>query len=125
MIDAIDVVGSAALVSDTMAAYRRAGVQVPVIFPLTWGAARNDEPAALDATLRAAASHACAARGGLCRTLMLVPAVRNGAGRPLRRRMRATPDWAASDSAGRATSATSGKTAGRGRPEVLADLFID
>jgi alkanesulfonate monooxygenase SsuD/methylene tetrahydromethanopterin reductase-like flavin-dependent oxidoreductase (luciferase family) len=36
MIDAIDVVGSPALVSDTIAAYRRAGVQVPVIFPPTW-----------------------------------------------------------------------------------------
>jgi probable F420-dependent oxidoreductase len=56
MIDAIDVVGNPALVSDTIATYRRAGVQVPVIFPLTWGAARNDESAAIDATLRAAAA---------------------------------------------------------------------
>lgn len=56
LIDAIDVVGSPDLVSDTIAAYRRAGVQVPVIFPLTWGAARDDTPGAIDATLRAAAA---------------------------------------------------------------------
>jgi alkanesulfonate monooxygenase SsuD/methylene tetrahydromethanopterin reductase-like flavin-dependent oxidoreductase (luciferase family) len=55
MVDAIDVVGSSELVGATIAAYREAGVQVPVVFPLTWGAAGTDETAALDATLRAAA----------------------------------------------------------------------
>jgi len=58
MIDAIDVVGSPELVTATVAAYRQAGVQVPVVFPLTWGAAPAGQTAALDATLRAAA--ACA-----------------------------------------------------------------
>lgn len=56
MIDAIDVVGTSELVTATIAAYRRAGVQVPVVFPLTWGAAGTDQTAALDATLRAAAA---------------------------------------------------------------------
>ncbi len=41
MVDAIDTIG----------AYRRAGVDVPVVFPLTWGAAGHD---ALESTLRAA-----------------------------------------------------------------------
>jgi hypothetical protein len=36
------VVGDQALVADTIAAYRRAGVDVPVVFPLTWGAASQD-----------------------------------------------------------------------------------
>ena len=52
MLDAINVVGDQALVADTVTAYRRAGVDVPVIFPLTWGAGFQDE--ALEATLRAA-----------------------------------------------------------------------
>jgi alkanesulfonate monooxygenase SsuD/methylene tetrahydromethanopterin reductase-like flavin-dependent oxidoreductase (luciferase family) len=51
MVDAIDVVGDEALVRETISAYRHAGVDVPVIFPLTWGAAGQD---ALEATLRAA-----------------------------------------------------------------------
>lgn len=51
MVDAIDVVGDQALVADTIGAYRRAGVDVPVVFPLTWGAADED---ALESTLRAA-----------------------------------------------------------------------
>jgi probable F420-dependent oxidoreductase len=55
MIDAIDVVGSPELVGATIAAYRDAGVQVPVVFPVTWGAAGTDEAAAVEATLRAAA----------------------------------------------------------------------
>jgi probable F420-dependent oxidoreductase len=53
MIDAIDVVGDGALVRDTITAYRRAGVDVPVVFPLTWGA---PGPGALEPTLRAAVS---------------------------------------------------------------------
>jgi alkanesulfonate monooxygenase SsuD/methylene tetrahydromethanopterin reductase-like flavin-dependent oxidoreductase (luciferase family) len=53
MIDAINVTGDQALVRDTISAYRRAGVDVPVIFPLTWGAAGPD---ALEPTLRAAMS---------------------------------------------------------------------
>ena len=51
MVDAIDVVGDEALVRETISAYRHAGVDVPVVFPLTWGAAGPD---ALEATLRAA-----------------------------------------------------------------------
>lgn len=51
MIDAIDVTVDRALVTGTIAAYRQAGVDVPVIFPLTWGATGPD---ALEATLRAA-----------------------------------------------------------------------
>jgi hypothetical protein len=35
MVDAIDVVGDEALVRETISAYRRAGVDVPVVFPLT------------------------------------------------------------------------------------------
>jgi hypothetical protein len=42
----IDVVGSPGLVTATIAAYRQAGVQIPVIFPLTWGAAQANETAA-------------------------------------------------------------------------------
>jgi alkanesulfonate monooxygenase SsuD/methylene tetrahydromethanopterin reductase-like flavin-dependent oxidoreductase (luciferase family) len=61
MADAINVVGDEALVRDTISAYRRAGVEVPVIFPLTWGSADRD---ALEATLRAAiAPPAPAAQG--------------------------------------------------------------
>jgi probable F420-dependent oxidoreductase len=51
MVDAIDVVGDEALVRDTISAYRQAGVDVPVVFPLTWGAAGHD---VLEPTLRAA-----------------------------------------------------------------------
>jgi alkanesulfonate monooxygenase SsuD/methylene tetrahydromethanopterin reductase-like flavin-dependent oxidoreductase (luciferase family) len=51
MVDAINVVGDEALVADTIGGYRRAGVEVPVVFPLTWGAPDHD---ALDSTLRAA-----------------------------------------------------------------------
>ena len=51
MVDAINVVGDEALVRDTISAYRQAGVDVPVVFPLTWGAAGQD---ALEPTLRAA-----------------------------------------------------------------------
>jgi probable F420-dependent oxidoreductase len=53
MVDAIDAIGDEALVAETITAYRRAGVQVPVIFPLIWGAPGPD---GLDATLRVAAS---------------------------------------------------------------------
>jgi hypothetical protein len=51
MVDAIDVTGDEALVRDTISAYRRAGVDVPVVFPLTWGAAGHD---GLESMLRAA-----------------------------------------------------------------------
>jgi probable F420-dependent oxidoreductase len=53
MLDAIDVVGDEALVASAVAAYRQAGVEVPVIFPITWGAFGAD---GIDATLEAAAS---------------------------------------------------------------------
>ena len=42
MVDAINVTGDPALVTATVGAYRRAGVDVPVVFPLTWGAAGQD-----------------------------------------------------------------------------------
>jgi alkanesulfonate monooxygenase SsuD/methylene tetrahydromethanopterin reductase-like flavin-dependent oxidoreductase (luciferase family) len=51
MVDVINVTGDRALVTATIGAYRRAGVDVPVIFPLTWGAVDQD---ALESTLRAA-----------------------------------------------------------------------
>jgi probable F420-dependent oxidoreductase len=53
MIDSINVVGEESLVAETVNAYRRAGVDVPVIFPLTWG---TPDPNGLDATLQAAAA---------------------------------------------------------------------
>jgi hypothetical protein len=40
MIDAINVMGDASLVHRTVEQYRDEGVDVPVIFPLTWGAER-------------------------------------------------------------------------------------
>jgi probable F420-dependent oxidoreductase len=58
MIDAINVVGDQALVAATINAYRQAGVEVPVIFPLTWGGVGQD---ALDSTLRAAIAPAAEA----------------------------------------------------------------
>jgi hypothetical protein len=51
MVDAIDATGDEALVRDTISAYQRAGVDIPVVFPLTWGAAGQD---GLESTLRAA-----------------------------------------------------------------------
>jgi probable F420-dependent oxidoreductase len=60
MVDAINVVADQALVRDTIAEYRRAGVDVPVIFPLTWGATGQD---ALETTLRAAITPPPAVRG--------------------------------------------------------------
>lgn len=51
MIDGIDVVGDASHVRATVLAYRDNGVDVPVVFPLPWGA---DRAAVIDATLRAA-----------------------------------------------------------------------
>jgi probable F420-dependent oxidoreductase len=51
MVDAINVTGDPALVAATVGAYRQAGVDVPVVFPLTWGATGPD---ALEETLRAA-----------------------------------------------------------------------
>jgi probable F420-dependent oxidoreductase len=51
MVDAIDVMGDAATVHATMQAYVDAGVDVPVLMPLPWGA---DRRASADATIRAA-----------------------------------------------------------------------
>jgi hypothetical protein len=53
MVDSIDIVGDKSLVADSINAYRRAGIEVPVIFPLTWGAPGGD---GLDTTLQAAVS---------------------------------------------------------------------
>jgi probable F420-dependent oxidoreductase len=58
MVDAIDVTGDEALARDTISAYRRAGVDIPVVFPLTWGAAGQD---GLESTLRAAIAPAASA----------------------------------------------------------------
>jgi probable F420-dependent oxidoreductase len=57
MVDSIDVVGDETLVAETVLAYRRAGVDVPVIFPLIWGTPDRD---GLHATLEAAAFGASA-----------------------------------------------------------------
>ena len=61
MVDAIDVVGDETLVRETISAYRHAGVDVPVVFPLTWGAAGQD---ALESTLRAAITRPAPLRTG-------------------------------------------------------------
>jgi probable F420-dependent oxidoreductase len=61
MVDAINPVGDPALVAATVGAYRRAGVDVPVVFPLTWGATGQD---ALESTLRAAIAPAAHDAGG-------------------------------------------------------------
>lgn len=55
MVDGIDVMGDAAQVRATMVAYADAGVDVPVLMPLPWGA---DRAAVIDATLVAAAGGA-------------------------------------------------------------------
>ena len=52
MIDAIDVMGDAAHVRDTVRQYVDAGVDVPVLMPLPWG---PDRLAVVEATMRAAA----------------------------------------------------------------------
>ncbi len=52
MVDAIDVMGDAATVRDTVRAYSDAGVDVPVVMPMPWG---PDRWAVIDATMRAAA----------------------------------------------------------------------
>ena len=62
MVDAINVVGDETLVRETISAYRHAGVDVPVIFPLTWGAAGQD---ALESTLRAAITRPATAAHGI------------------------------------------------------------
>jgi probable F420-dependent oxidoreductase len=51
MVDAIDVMGDPATVHATMRSYVDAGVEVPVLMPLPWGA---DRRAAAEATIRAA-----------------------------------------------------------------------
>ena len=51
MVDAIDVMGDPDTVHATMRAYADAGVDVPVLMPLPWGA---DRRASADATIRAA-----------------------------------------------------------------------
>lgn len=52
MVDGIDVMGDADHVAATVRAYADAGVDVPIVFPLPWGA---DRKAVIEATLRAAA----------------------------------------------------------------------
>ena len=52
-VDAIDVMGDAGHVRDTMKSYVAAGVEVPVVMPLPWG---PDRRAVLDATIEAAIS---------------------------------------------------------------------
>ena len=55
MVDAIDVVGDQALVTRTISAYRKVGVEVPVVYPLVWGAPGQE---ALEPTLQAALASA-------------------------------------------------------------------
>ena len=52
MVDAIDICGDAATVTAAVAAYRDAGVDVPVIMPMPWG---PDRRKVVDDTLRAGA----------------------------------------------------------------------
>jgi probable F420-dependent oxidoreductase len=51
LVDAIDVMGDAEVVHDTMRSYVDAGVEVPVLMPLPWG---PDRRASVEATMRAA-----------------------------------------------------------------------
>ncbi len=51
MLDAISIVGDEKLVASAVAAYREAGVDVPVVFPVV---PRNDRTEAVESTLRAA-----------------------------------------------------------------------
>lgn len=53
MIDAIDVMGDAVHVRDTVDDYTRNGVDVPIVMPLPWG---TDRMAVVEATMRAAAA---------------------------------------------------------------------
>jgi probable F420-dependent oxidoreductase len=55
MVDAIDVMGDEDTVAATMAAYADAGVEVPVLMPLPWGA---DRRASAERTVRAAVGKA-------------------------------------------------------------------
>lgn len=51
MLDAISITGTASTVTAAIAEYRHAGVDVPVVFPVVWGA--PDRTTALEATLDA------------------------------------------------------------------------
>jgi hypothetical protein len=55
MVDAIDVMGDAGTVHDTMRAYADAGVDVPVLMPLPWG---QDRRASADLAIRAGVGRA-------------------------------------------------------------------
>jgi probable F420-dependent oxidoreductase len=52
MLDAINTVGAESVVTNAVTAYRRAGVDQPVIYPVIWGS--DDGARALDRTLQAA-----------------------------------------------------------------------
>ena len=53
MIDAIDIVGDADLVRDTVRAYVDAGIEDPIVMPLPWA---EDRMGAVEATMEAAAA---------------------------------------------------------------------
>jgi diacylglycerol kinase family enzyme len=55
MVDAIDVMGDAGTVHDTMRAYADAGVDVPVLMPLPWG---SDRRGSAEAAIRAGVGRA-------------------------------------------------------------------
>lgn len=55
MVDGIDVMGDAGIVAATMQAYVDAGVDVPILMPLPWGA---DRRASAEQTIRAAVGRA-------------------------------------------------------------------
>ena len=55
MVDGIDVMGDADAVHATMAAYVAAGVDVPILMPLPWGA---DRRGSADLAIRAAVGSA-------------------------------------------------------------------
>lgn len=52
MVDAIDVMGDASHVRETVGSYVEAGVEVPILMPLPWG---DDRLAVVESTMRAAA----------------------------------------------------------------------
>ena len=53
MVDGIDVMGDAEVVTTAVKAYADAGVEEPIVFPLPFG---DDPMAVVDATLKAAAA---------------------------------------------------------------------